>query len=175
MSNPVITKSGDRIFKGFFEFTADNSWKGGLYAYDVDKATGSIIDADHPTPPEIIDPVWDAGEKLPTEGRGSVWTWKDDLLNPSRQLFEIDTSSLYPLVYPNPRTEDIDGDGSIDDDDAKTIIGYTLDPNFDDRPGGGLHLPPYHKGQRPVIGNKGWKLGDIYHSTPVFVTAPPFG
>ena len=171
-SNPTITKSGDRIFKGFFEFTGDNSWKGGLYAYDVDKATGGII----------VPQVWDAGEKLTNDGRGTVWTWKDDLLNPSRQLFEIDTSSLYPLVYPNPRTEDIDGDGSIDDDDAKTIIGYTLDPYFDDKTvcGGtphtcGTHTPGYHKGQRPIIGNKGWKLGDIYHSTPVFVAAPPFG
>jgi len=164
-SNPIITKSGDRIFKGFFEFSSDQSWKGGLYAYDVDKATGGVI----------VPQAWDAGEKLTNQGRGTVWTWKDDLLNPSRQLFDINTSPLYPLVYPNPRTEDIDGDGSIDDDDAKTIIGYTLDPNFDDRPGGGIHPPPYHKGQRPVIGNKGWKLGDIYHSTPVFVAAPPFG
>jgi len=164
-SNPVITKSGDRIFKGFFEFSTDNSWKGGLYAYDVDKATGSII----------VPQVWDAGEKLTNSGRGTVWTWKDDQLNPSRQLFDINTSSLYDQVYPNPRSEDIDGDGSIDDDDAKTIIGYTLDPNFDDRPTGGTHLPGYHKGQRPVISNKGWKLGDIYHSTPVFVAAPPFG
>ena len=163
-SNPVITKSGDRIFKGFFEFSSDQSWKGGLYAYDVDKATGGVI----------VPQVWDAGEKMTNQGRGTVWTWKDDLLNPSRQLFDINTSSLYDHVYPNPRTEDIDGDGSIDDDDAKTIIGYTLDPNFDDRPGGGSHLPPYHKGQRPIISNKGWKLGDIYHSSPVFVAAPPF-
>jgi len=164
-SNPTITKSGDRIFKGFFEFTGDNSWKGGLYAYDIDKSTGNIK----------LPQAWDAGDKLTNQGRGTVWTWKDDLLNPSRQLFDINTSPLYPLVYPNPRTEDIDGDGSIDDDDAKTIIGYTLDPNFDDRPGGGIHLPPYHKGQRPVIGNKGWKLGDIYHSTPIFMGTPPFG
>jgi hypothetical protein len=174
-SNPTITKSGDRIFKGFFEFTGDQSWKGGFYAYDVDKATGSIIDANPLTPPPAIDPVWDAGDKLTIDGRGTIWTWKDDLLNPSRQSFDINTPTLYPLVYPNPRTEDIDGDTAMDDDDAKTIIGYTLDPNFDDRPGGGIHPPPYHKGQRPVISNQGWKLGDIYHSTPVFVAAPPFG
>ncbi|MBM4307136.1 MAG: hypothetical protein FJ123_10405 [Deltaproteobacteria bacterium] len=97
------------------------------------------------------------------------------MLNPSRLLFDKNTASLYDQVYPNPRTEDIDGDGAIDDDDAKTIIGYTLDPYFDDTTVGGTHLPGYHKGQRPIIGNKGWKLGDIYHSTPVFVGAPPHG
>lgn len=175
-SNPVITKSGDRIFKSFFEFTSDGSWMGGLYAYDVDRATGKIIDR-NPSTPDVIDPAWDAGEKLrirnPAER--TVWTWKDDLLNPSRQLFDINTSALYPLVYLAPRNEDIDGDGFIDDDDARAIIGYTLDPNFDDKTIGGVHTPGFHKGQRPIIGDKGWKLGDIYHSTPVFVAAPPFG
>jgi len=163
-SNPVIAKSGDRIFKGFFEFSADQSWKGGLYAYDINKSTGEVI----------LPHLWDAGEKLTVDGRGAVWTWKDDQLNPSRHSLDINTSSLYPLVYPNPRNEDIDGDSNIDDDDAKAILGYTLDPNFDDRPGGGIHPPPYHKGQRPIVNNRGWKLGDIYHSTPVFVGAPPF-
>lgn len=162
-SNPVITKSGDRIFKGFFEFTADQSWKGGLYAYDVDRATGSIV-----TPQ-----AWDAGVILTNQGRGTVWTWKDDLLTPSSHLFEVNNSLLYPFVYPNPREEDIDGNGVPNDDDAKAILGYTLDPYFDDRTVGGVHLPGYHKGQRPVLDNKGWKLGDIYHSTPVFVGAPP--
>jgi hypothetical protein len=173
-SNPVITKSGDRIFKSFFEFTSDGSWKGGLYAYDVDRASGKIIDKD-PSTLDVIDPAWDAGRRLTDDGRGTVWTWKDALLNPSRQLFDINTSVLYPLVYPSPRADDIDGDGSIDDDDARAIMGYTLDPNFDDRTIGGIHLPGYHKGQRPIIGGKGWKLGDIYHSTPVFISAPPFG
>ncbi|MBM4324752.1 MAG: hypothetical protein FJ115_14420 [Deltaproteobacteria bacterium] len=173
-SNPTITKSGDRIFKGFFEFSSDQSWKGGLYAYDIDKATGRLIDANTGTP-AVIDPVWDAGYKLTEDGRGTVWTWKDDVLNPSRLLLDKNTASLYDQVYPIPRTEDIDGDGSIDDDDAKTIIGYTLDPNFNDGDVGGTHSAGYHKGQRPIIGGKGWKLGDIYHSTPVFVGAPPYG
>jgi hypothetical protein len=173
-SNPTITKSGDRIFKGFFEFTGDQSWKGGLYAYEIDKATGKIVDKD-PSTPTVIDPVWDAGEKLTNSGRGTVWTWKDDLLNPPRLLLDKNTASIYDQVYPNPRGEDIDGDGAIDDDDARTIIEYTLDPSFDDRTVGGIHLPGYHKGQRPIIGNKGWKLGDIYHSTPVFIGSPPLG
>jgi len=163
-SNPVMTKSGDRIFKGFFDITADNSWKGHLWTYDINQSSG-----------EVVQPyAWDGGARNTLFGRGTIWTWKDDLLNPSKEEFQINNSNLWPLVYPSPRNEDINGDGDKDDEDAQTIIGYTLDPNFDDRTVGGVHAPPFHKGYRPVELSVGWKLGDIYHSTPVVIGSPPF-
>jgi hypothetical protein len=115
--------------------------------------------------------VWDSGEKITINGRGTVYTWADTGLNPARKLFNDSVSSLYPLVYPAPRTEDINGDTLYNDDDAKTIISYTLEANYN----GGIY-----KGRRAInVDIKGtsyssWKLGDIYHSTPVVISEPAF-
>ena len=55
---------------------------------------------------------------------------------------------------------DIDGDGTANtDDDAKTIIGYTLHPGYDDG---------NYKGTRTAA----WPLADIYDSSPVVVASP---
>lgn len=152
-SNPVISKTGDRTYRGFFELTADDSWKGRLWAYDINTTTG-----------EIIEPfVWDGAQKMIDYGRGNVYAWTGSGLSPTRQVFDDDNSTLYPFV--NPMNEDINEDGEVDDEDAETVINFTLDPAYD----GGRY-----KGKRPVEGGIGWKLGDIYHSTPVVISAPPF-
>ena len=159
-SNPVITRKRDRLYRGNFDIK-DGDYMGHLMAWDADPKTGVLA-------PDF---VWDSGEKITINGRGTVYTWTDDALNPTRKLFNDSVSSLYPLVYPAPRSEDINGDTLYDDNDAKTIINYTLDPNYD----GGKY-----KGRRAInVDIKGttyssWKLGDIYHSTPVVIAEPAF-
>lgn len=149
-SNPVVSRERDRVYRGYFEIGPDGEWKGHLGAWDV-QPSGDLNST----------PAWDAGDLMKNNGRGSVYTWTASGLKPPRVLFDPGDSSLYPLVYPNPRNEDINGDNSKDDNDAKTIINFTLDPNH----GGGIY-----KGKRAID----WKLGDIYHSTPVVVGGPAF-
>jgi hypothetical protein len=159
-SNPVITRKRDRLYRGNFDIK-DGDYMGHLMAWDADPKTGVLA-------PDF---VWDSGEKISINGRGNVYTWTDDALNPTRKLFNDSVSSLYPLVYPAPRSEDINGDTLYDDNDAKTIINYTLEANYN----GGTY-----KGKRAInVDIKGtsyssWKLGDIYHSTPVVISEPAF-
>ncbi len=157
-SNPVITRDRSRLFRGNFDIR-DGAWMGHLMAWDADKQTGVLA-------PEF---AWDAGEKITMLGRGPVYTWVDSGLNPQRKEFKVSESTLYPFV--NPSGEDIDGDGDVDSDDAKTVINFTLNPEYD----GGKF-----KGKRALnVDIKGtvyssWKLGDIYHSTPVVIGEPAF-
>jgi len=147
-SNPVISKARDRLFRGSFEIK-DGDFYGHLMAWNADKQTGVLA-------PDF---VWDSGEVMNTSGRGSIYTWTDSGLNPSRKVFQTSESTLYPLV--NPLNEDINGDTVINDTDAKTVINFTLDSNYN----GGTY-----KGNRPLD----WKLGDIFHSTPVVIAEPAF-
>jgi len=157
-SNPVITRARDRLFRGNFDIR-DGDWLGHLMAWDADKQTGVLA-------PDF---AWDSGEEITKAGRGTVYTWIDAGLNPARKEFKVSESSLYPFV--NPLAEDIDGDLDVDNDDAKTVINYTLLPEYS----GGVY-----KGKRALnVDIKGtsypsWKLGDIYHSTPVVIAEPAF-
>jgi len=101
---------------------------------------------------------------MKSDGRGTVYTWVEDKLNPARVDFNSGNSSLYPLV--NPLNEDINENSAVDEDDAKTVINFTLDATYND----GIHGAGYYKGKRPLD----WKLGDIYHSTPVVIGEPAF-
>ncbi|MGB9627792.1 MAG: pilus assembly protein, partial [Thermodesulfobacteriota bacterium] len=156
-SNPVITKARDRLFRGNFEIK-EGDWIGHLMAWDADPKTGVLA-------PEF---AWDAGEVMKTYGRGKVYTWTDSGLNPTLKEFKPSESSLYtPTNYVNPSNEDIDGNGITDDFvDEQTIINFTLDPNYND----GINGAGYYKGKRAID----WKLGDIYHSTPVVIAEPSF-
>jgi hypothetical protein len=147
-SNPVITKARNRLFRGSFEIK-DGDYYGHLMAWDADKQTGVLA-------PDF---AWDSGEVMNTSGRGSIYTWTDSGLNPPRKVFQTSDATLYFLV--NPLNEDINGDTVINDTDAQTVINFTLDSNYD----GGKY-----KGKRPLD----WKLGDIYHSTPVVIAEPAF-
>lgn len=157
-SNPVIARDRSRLYRGNFDIK-DGDWIGHLMAWDADKQTGVLA-------PEF---AWDAGEKITILGRGPVYTWVESNINPQRKEFKVSESILYSLV--NPSGEDIDGDGDVDNDDAKTIINFTLNPEYD----GGKY-----KGRRAINVNisgtvyPSWKLGDIYHSTPVVIGEPPF-
>jgi hypothetical protein len=154
-SNPVITKSRDRLFRGSFEIK-DGDYYGHMMAWDADKETGVLA-------PDL---AWDSGEVMNMHGRGSIYTWTDSGLNPPRKVFQTSDATLYPLVNPPvlpdyPSGIDINLDTIVDNNDAKTVINFTLDSNYN----GGTY-----KGNRPLD----WKLGDIYHSTPVVIGAPSF-
>ena len=116
-SNPVITRTRDRLYRAAFELK-DGDYYGHLMAWNADKETGALA-------PDF---VWDAGEVMKSSGRGAVYTWVEDKLNPSRVNFNDGISSLYPLV--NPLNEDINEDSSLNDDDAKTVINFTLDSTY---------------------------------------------
>ncbi|MDI7261788.1 MAG: PilC/PilY family type IV pilus protein, partial [Thermodesulfobacteriota bacterium] len=157
-SNPVINRVRDRLFRGNFDIR-DGDWLGHLMAWDADKQTGVLA-------PDF---AWDSGEEITKFGRGKVYTWTDTVLNPARKEFKVSEPSLYPFV--NPLNEDIDGVGGVTDDDAKTVINFTLLPEYDSGK---------YKGKRALnVDIKGtsypsWKLGDIYHSTPVVIGEPAF-
>jgi hypothetical protein len=147
-SNPVITKTRDRLFRGSFEIK-NGDYYGHLMAWNADPQTGALA-------PDF---VWDSGDVMNTSGRGTVYTYTDSGLNPTKKVFQASESSLYSLV--NPLNEDINGDTVVNNADAQTVINFTLDSNYS----GGKY-----KGNRPLD----WKLGDIYHSTPVVVGGPAF-
>jgi hypothetical protein len=152
-SNPVITRGRDRLFRGNFDIK-DGAWRGHLMAWDADKMTGVLA-------PSF---VWDAGEVMNTAGRGKAYTWIENSPDPTLIEFKENESSLYPFV--NPYNEDINGDTFVNTNDAKAVINYTLDPNYND----GSHGAGYYDGKRAAD----WKLGDIYHSTPVVIGEPAF-
>ncbi len=152
-SNPVITRARDRLFRGNFDIK-DGAWRGHLMAWDADKMTGVLA-------PQF---VWDAGEVMNKTARGPIFTWVDASTNPSAIPFATSSTSLYPLV--NPYNEDLNGDGQTDVKDAQTVIHFTLDPNYYD----GSHPAGYYRGKRDA----NWKLGDVYHSTPVVIGEPAF-
>jgi hypothetical protein len=152
-SNPVVTRTRDRLYRAAFELK-DGDYYGHMMAWNADKESGALA-------PDF---VWDAGEVMKSGGRGAVYTWVEDKLNPARESFNSGNSSLYPLV--NPLSEDINEDLVVNDNDAKTVINFTLDATYND----GVHGAGYYKGKRPMD----WKLGDIYHSTPVVIGEPAF-
>lgn len=162
-SNPVITRARDRLYKGSFD-NKDGYFRGHLHAWDADKQTGVLA-------PDF---VWDAGEIMNTNGRGKVYTWTDASPNPARVEFQ-DNLSLYSLV--NPLGDDSNNDGKVDNKDAVGVIKFTLDSNYDDCVDGIIdkvtltcHGPGHYQGKRAID----WKLGDIYHSTPVVIAEPAF-
>ena len=155
-SNPVVTRARDRLFRGSFDIT-DLGWKGHLMAWDADPSTGVLA-------PTL---AWDAGDVLNTVGHGPVYTWIGASPNPTRLDFNTGQSSLYtPVNYVNPSGIDINGDGKVNNTDATTVINFTLDPNYND----GTNPAGYYAGSRVTT----WKLGDIYHSTPVVIAEPAF-
>jgi hypothetical protein len=145
-SNPVVTREGDRLYRTYLSLPG---WKGHLVAYDVDQK-------------ENLSKKWDAGEIMNSRGRGNVYTWPQDNKEPKREKFGKQSAKrIKEHLNPSSKEEDIDEDGKKDEKDAETIIEFILDPK---------HNNGKHKGDRSPL----WKLGDIYHSSPVIVGKPAF-
>jgi len=167
-SSPVVTRNRDRLYRGYFNF---KGWMGHLVAYEL-QTNGAIkgeVQWD-----DGVDPIkgakgGDAGWVMKNKWkRGNVYTWIEDKFAPKREDFDdknVDTLDSFV----NPSAEDINGDGKVDKKDAKTIINFILDANYDDSKDGGTHGSGYHKGKR----DPNWLLGDIYHSSPLIVGDPP--
>ena len=46
--------------------------------------------------------AWDSGEKMASDGRGTVYTWVEDKVNPVKSSYLTrGNSTLYPLVNPS--------------------------------------------------------------------------
>lgn len=192
-SNPVVASTRDRIYRGYFNLPG---WEGHLLAIGLN--TKGDIDKEKYPPNGVI---WDAGEIMNTTGRGNVYTWSDD--NPEPNLIEFKPGNSEKIKYkgsdllnPSPE-EDINwdsvnkkiGDGKIDKEDSETVINFVLDPSFGKYEVANPEPPPEKRwaefpfrGKRSVRVNPPyppetpscWKLGDIYHSTPLIVGKPPF-
>jgi len=161
-SNPVVANTRNRLYRGYFNLPG---YEGHLVAYDLN-TDGTIK-----TPEK-----WDAGKIMDSAAkRGTLYTWIDDVVNPTRQDFN-------PVLLPggfiweifknvgtqhllNPLDEDIDGDGKTTGIwnrlDSAAVVRFTQDPGY----WGGTY-----KGVRSGT----WILGDIYHSTPLVVGPPVF-
>ena len=149
-SNPVIAKDGKSMYKGYLSFPG---WNGHLLKYEVDK----IDEAKNILRYE--DRTWDAGQLMNAEGRGPVYTWTQTKFEPTEVDFVTLNAGMLASDLNRSPEIDINEDGKKDNQDAQTIISFILDPGLDDGK---------YKGARS--GN--WKLGDIYHSTPLVVGPP---
>lgn len=163
-STPVVTRSRDRLYRGYFNFKGR---MGHLVAYEI-SADGTVKGEVSWEGGASSGNGGDAGWVMKNKGRGKVYTWIQNSINPS--LLEFDDKNAKTLdSYLNPLAEDIDGNGKVDWKDAKTIIKFILDANYDDSTDGGTHGAGHHKGKRSTD----WFLGDIYHSSPLIVADPP--
>ena len=173
-SNPVIARDRSRLYRGSFDIE-NGDWLGHLQAWDANPQTGVLA-------PNF---AWDAGDEITINGRGPVYTWTATGLEPAITAFTANQSSLYSLV--NPLNEDINNDGVVNNLDAIAVIKFTLeadyndcDDNVVDKVTKTCHGPGYYQGQRAInVSINGtiypsWKLGDVYHSTPVVIGAPAF-
>lgn len=164
-SSPVVSRNRDRLYKGYFNY---KGWMGHLMAYEL-KTDGGIKGEVQWDDGASSGKGGDAGWVMKNRGRAKgVYTWIDDSLNPP--LLDFDNKNAKTLEsYLNPSAEDIDENGKVDWKDARAIIKFILDANYDDGTDGEKNGPGYYKGKR----DKNWFLGDIYHSSPLVVADPP--
>ena len=161
-SNPVVTRDRGSIYRGYFNLPG---WEGHLVAYQL-KGDGSMG-------PQ----KWDAGDQMKSNGRGKVFTWVQNKKNPDREDFEVgNAATLKDDVNDNPPLDlnwddvgHVAGDGKFDKKDSETIISFIQDASFGTFNDGKKDIYPYAGTRTPK-----WKLGDIYHSTPMVVSDPPF-
>ena len=159
-SNPVTARDWGTIYRGYFNLPG---WEGHLVAYQL--MPNGTLGAQK----------WDAGKQMNINGRGPVYTWVQQKVDPNRENFSVgNVNKLDSSVNNNP-PEDLDwnpvihviGDGKIDKNDSITIINFIPDASYGYYNDGTKDVYPY-AGTRSF----NWKLGDIYHSTPTVVGAP---
>ena len=160
-SDPVMSSEGENVYVAFFEYP---KWKGHVIKYLLDDE-GIISGEDtswYDDPNDELD--GDAGAKLNIEPTSrTIWTtttdWSGSYPPPGRVEFDdTQTAALHPLLNPG----DFNEDGSTNQTDSQELINYIRDVGYN----GGVYAGE--------IRDPNWKLGDIYHSTPVVVTPPLF-
>jgi hypothetical protein len=163
-STPVVARDRGSIYRGFFNLPG---WEGHLKAFAIngDGTVGSE--------------KWDAADKLNAtlDGNRKLYTWIEKKKGPKREDFNVaNAGTVKDEVNKNP-PEDLDwngvahsiGDGKIDTKDTEAVINFIRDASYGMYNDGKKDIYPYAGTRTPK-----WKLGDIYHSTPVVVSDPPF-
>jgi type IV pilus assembly protein PilY1 len=158
-ATPTIPSTGTngatRAYLASFQSNASRPfWRGYLNAYDL---VNGKVPVDTTTHLPSGTPVWDAGQKLSDTGSPLKLAANRNIktyIGGSLQDFKTTTSAITAGVL-----------GAADSTEKDQIINYirgAVDYNDEDIPPDGNTTE-----ERP------WKLGDIFHSTPVFVP-PPF-
>lgn len=161
-SAPVVTQQGDKVYLGFYDLPY---WKGHLEAFNVNATTGLV---------DFSAALFDAGANMATGGtpgtRGTVYTANVNAscvaqsgapIAFSSGTAALTTGTCQTTLHNNI---DINVDASVNAADAQAVINFVLTPTY-----GAASAPYPYVGQRDP---SGWKLGDIYHSTPAVVGPP---
>ena len=158
-SDLTITREGDRLFMAYFEYPG---WKGHLAKFSIKSENGSVerCQSDDPTCRE-----WggtgDAGDALNSQALRVVYTTVETGLNPTRIRFSPEEASRLKGNLLEP-SDDINQNGvPYEDEDARTVIQFILDPYYQNGKYLGTRAPR-------------WKLSDLYHTRPVVVGKPSF-
>jgi len=151
-ANPVVPTTGTsgtaRAYLASFQTNPSSPfWRGYVKAYTRDSS--GLIQVDSNGIPLASTMVWDAGQQL------------SQTLANNRTVFTIAGGSLQNFTVTNSAiTNTILGASSNSEHD--NIVKFTLGIDAYDENGNGN-----------TTEQRAWKLGDIFHSTPVLVT-PPF-
>jgi type IV pilus assembly protein PilY1 len=147
------TSGATRAYLASFQSDASRPfWKGFLKAYDLVNGT---LPVDPVTSLPSGTPVWDAGKQLSDTGSPVLLAGNRKIktyIGGSLQDFKTTTSAITYTVL-----------GAADNTEKDQIINYirgAVDYNDED-------------GDTNITEERPWRLGDIFHSTPV-VVSPPF-
>jgi type IV pilus assembly protein PilY1 len=165
-ATPVLpTTSATGLSRAYLAAVQSNpmrpSWRGFLKAYNRD-ANGQVLTNTDGTPNEsascYVDPpnntkpclAWEAGSVLNTKLAADRLIYTATALNGSRETFSTANSNITALRL-----------GAADDTERAKIIDFIRGVDTVDEDGNGNFTE-----------QRVWKLGDIFHSTPVVVGAP---
>ena len=162
-SAPVVTQQGDKVYLGFYDLPY---WKGHLQAFNVSPTTGLV---------DFSSSLFDAGTNMAPGGtpgtRGTVYTANVNASCAPQSgapiAFSSSTAALTTGTCQTTLHNNIDinsSGGAANAADAQAVINFVLTPTY-----GAVSAPYPYVGQRDP---SGWKLGDIYHSTPAVVGPP---
>ena len=151
-ANPVVPTTGaSGNARGYFaSFQSDPSrpfWRGYLKAYTRD--SNGLIQVDGNGIPLDSSLVWDAGQQLTTTTASSRTVYT--AVSGARQNFTLSNSAIANSLL-----------GATSTSQHDKIVNFTLGVDAYDDNGNG-----------DTSEQRAWKLGDIFHSTPVLIT-PPF-
>jgi type IV pilus assembly protein PilY1 len=182
------TASGGDFYTSFFLPTGKTAfWQGHLRAFGID-ASGNIFDKDGNCPLVDLDagecnsggfvpgvePFWDAGKQVPVAGSRSLYTTKLSGTVTNRVNFDNATLAYSDLtlsafaaapapapnpIYPSSAAQNAEGL-------SEEIISYVRGCEYTTGVSGA------NVAADVTCTNRGWRLGDIFHSAPVIVGRP---